>query len=248
MIKAEENLIMHEKVRRGFVASDEIEFSGSRLIMLKEAQKDIVYLINCGYSLKRSVELSGDKYQFSLRQRMALTRASCCDTKLGSRKMRECGFGFAGKTLTIDAFNVIITLETALSKSTVILCMDGTLRDLCGLRGTYRLIDKTDAAIRIIAGELAKLQIGRAVFILDRPVSNSGRLRKRILEMTKGYPFTAEAVLTDKADYAVACGECAVTSDSAVLDRCGAWVNLARLALDNSVVDFVPIDLSQGAL
>lgn len=235
---------MPESVRRGFVLSDEKEFYGSNFLKLKEAQRDIVYLINRGYSLKRSVELSGDKYQFSLRQRMALTRASCSAEKLAGRVERKLDSGFEGKTLTIDGLNTVITLETALSNSTVILCMDGTLRDLCGLRGTYRLIDKTDTAVKIIADELAKLKISKAVFILDRPVSNSGRLKKRILEITSDFPFLTEAVLTDKADSAVADSEYAVTSDSAVLDRCGMWVNLAQLALKNSMPDFAPIDLS----
>ena len=58
--------------------------------------------------------------------------------------------------------------------------MDGTIRDLAGLRGTYKLIDKTDRAINLIGEYLQKLKIKKVVFYLDSPVSNSGRLKIRI--------------------------------------------------------------------
>lgn len=49
----------------------------------------------------------------------------------------------------IDCFNTVISLEIAFSDSTLLLCMDGTIRDLAGLRGTYRLIDKDVLSYRI---------------------------------------------------------------------------------------------------
>lgn len=64
---------------------------------------------------------------------------------------------------------VIITLEVALSGSPVFLCMDGTYCGLAGLCGTYRLIDKTDAAIRLILSELKTLFAKRAVFRFYAP-------------------------------------------------------------------------------
>ena len=53
--------------------------------------------------------------------------------------------------------------------------MDGTARDLCGLHGSYRLIDKTDLVLALLFDALARLAPERAVFVLDAPVSNSGR-------------------------------------------------------------------------
>lgn len=70
-----------------------------------------------------------------------------------------------------------------MSNSTILKCMDGTVRDLAGLRGTYKLIDKTDAAINLIGQKLEELKIDKAVFYLDSSVSNSGRLKIRILEL-----------------------------------------------------------------
>ena len=74
-----------------------------------------------------------------------------------------------GKEVHIDGFNIIITLEIALSGSTLLKCMDGTIRDLAGLRGTYRIIGKTHEAIRLLLCRLKELEAERAVFYLDSP-------------------------------------------------------------------------------
>lgn len=50
----------------------------------------------------------------------------------------------------------MITLEVALSDSLLLKCMDGTIRDLVALRGTYRLIDKTKTAIMLVGKMLEK--------------------------------------------------------------------------------------------
>lgn len=237
---------MPETVRRGFVSEDEREFHGEALRVLKEAQGDVAYLLNRGYGVSQSVTFVGNRFGLSARQRTALARATSAEDELRSRKNRELKSGLDGKTLTIDGFNLIITLEAALSDTTVLYCMDGALRDLCGLRGTYRLIDKTDTALRLIAEELEALCIGSVVFVLDAPVSNSGRLKQRIWEIMAGRSFKAEITLADHADGLVSGGEFAVTSDSIILNRCGLWINLARLILADSLPEFRPVDLSRG--
>lgn len=52
-------------------------------------------------------------------------------------KEKECRADeLQGRTVYIDGFNTIITLEIALCQSLLLQCMDGTIRDLAGLRGT----------------------------------------------------------------------------------------------------------------
>lgn len=72
------------------------------------------------------------------------------------------------ETVHIDGFNSVITLEVALSGSPVFVCRDGTIRDLAGLRGTYRIIDKTEDAIELI---LQKLILLKNAIILNRCIS-----------------------------------------------------------------------------
>lgn len=235
---------MPESVRRGFVPSDEMDFCGEQLTLLQKAQNDIFFLLNRGYGIQQSVAFVSNRFQFSARQRMALTRATCSRDRILNRKGKELSDGFADGTVAVDGFNLIITLEAALSGSTVLLCMDGTLRDLCGLRGTYRIIDKTGTAIALAAAALEKIQVNRAVFVLDAQVSNSGRLKQRIIEVFSGYHFLTEVELEEKADASLLKNKCVASSDSVILDRCSCWVNLAKFILDANLPNFEPIDLS----
>ena len=131
-----------------------------------------------------------------------------------------------GETVHIDGFNEIITLEVALSGSPVFRCMDGTFRDLAGLRGTYRLIDKTDIALRAVFDALGKIRAGRAVFWLDAPVSNSGRLKERIAEIAEEKWFEVDVEVTGNVDRELCSRSNVISSDSVILGRCLSWLNL----------------------
>ena len=64
------------------------------------------------------------------------------------------------RTLLVDGFNLIITIEVALSGGLVLDCADGTVRDLAGLRGSYHPVDETDGA----AGDVSwRSPVGRAL-------------------------------------------------------------------------------------
>ena len=87
---------MPERVRRGYVPSDAREFGEKELPRLREAQRDVVYLLNRDYGAQRSVTFVGDRFQLSSRQRMALTRASCRDADARGRRERETKGSLAG--------------------------------------------------------------------------------------------------------------------------------------------------------
>ena len=56
------------------------------------------------------------------------------------------------------------------------------IRDLAGLRGTYRLIDKTYLVLDMLGDIFSKLQLKGVNFYIDAPVSNSGKLKTAICE------------------------------------------------------------------
>lgn len=213
-------------VKRGFVENDKKEFGQETLPKLKKAAEELFWLINRGYPIKSASTFVGNRYMFSERQRIALVRAISPEASLKIRKEKEIKDSLKEKTVFIDGFNLIITLEVALSNSTLIQCMDGTIRDLAGLRGTYRLIDKTYQAIELIGEQLEKLQIEKAIFYLDAPVSNSGRLKTTLLEYFSKRNFEIEVELVDNADVLLEKLECVVTSDAIILDKCKSWFNL----------------------
>ena len=136
------------------------------------------------------------------------------------------------ETVHIDGFNTIITLEVALSGSPVFYCRDGVLRDLAGLRGTYRIIDKTQEAIRLLLGHLEFLNIPEAVFYLDAPVSNSGRLSGLIRECSHEYHISVQTQIIPDVDRVLEQMEGVISGDAIILNRCKSWLNIMPLILE----------------
>ena len=133
----------------------------------------------------------------------------------------------SGREVWIDGFNTIITLEVLLSRSILFRCMDGTIRDLAALRGTYRLIPETDGAVRMMLEALKAAGAEKINILLDQPVSNSGRLKARIADIAEeaGCSNLDIQILRD-VDRTLYGRELVITSDSVILDHCRSWVNL----------------------
>jgi hypothetical protein len=230
--------------RRGFVPSDEKEFNIESILLLRRAQKDMLYLLEHGYPIKNASTFVGNHYMLSERQRLAIVRATAQNSIIEARRSRMLNRNNIGKKVVIDGLNIIITLEVALSKGTLIRCMDTAIRDLAGLRGTYRLIEETDEAIRLIGDELAELSVEELFFYLDAPVSNTGRLKVRILELLKDYPFTVTAELVNNADVILEKLPNVITGDAIILNKCESWYNLTAEILKKRLPDINCADLS----
>jgi len=231
-----------KSTRRGYVDTDAKEFSDENLLILRKAQKEIHWLLDRGYPIKNVVTFIGNHYLFSNRQRLALMRSTSPTASVMERKSKEV-VDCENKSIYIDGFNLIITLEVALSSGTLIKCMDGTIRDLAGLRGTYRLIDKTDTAISLIGERLQTLCIAEVVFYLDAPVSNSGRLKERIYQVLCDYEYTVSVELVNSPDTLLKSKSYVVTSDAIILDDCKSWINMGNTIISEDIHDVGIIEL-----
>ena len=118
-----------------------------------------------------------------------------------------------------------------LSDSILFSCMDGTVRDLAALRGTYRIIDVTEPAVRTMLDCLEEAQVGMVHILLDEPVSNSGRLKTLIAEVGEKYSFDLDITVQKDVDRVLYGKENVVSSDSIILDHCISWVNLNEACL-----------------
>jgi len=235
---------MSRRVRRGYSPDDERDFTGPALATLRAAAGDMAFLLDRGYPAGSAATFTGDHYQLSARQRTALKRAVSSRKDIAGRAAKQKDIKtLAGGTVNIDGFNAVIMLEVALSGSPAIKCMDGTFRDLAGLRGTYRLIDKTDIAVRMIISALKALSVKRAVFWLDAPVSNSGRLKARIAGIAEEEGFDAGLEVINNVDRTLFELPNVISSDSVILDRCRGWINLNELMIPGIpgvwIVDFL---------
>lgn len=186
----------------------------------------------------------GNHYLLSERQRLAIVRATAKNSDLEMRKSKKLNGVTDLTRVSIDGLNIIITLEVALSESTLLRCMDDTIRDLAGLRGTYRLIDKTDRAILLIGEKLEGMKIREAMFYLDAPVSNTGRLKQRILELLQGFTYQVSVELVNNADVVLENLNNVISSDSIVLSRCKSWINLTAEIMKDKLPNVKCIDLT----
>lgn len=222
-------------IKRGGAEGDEKEFSVSSIRSLRKAAEHIRYLINEGYPIKSASVFVGNHFLLSERQRLALVRSISSDQQILLRREKECRADeLRGRTVYIDGFNTVITLEIALCQSLLLQCMDGTIRDLAGLRGTYRLIEETPQAVQIIANTLESLKVQKAVFYLDAPVSNSGRLKSLIADVWENCDMELDIQVINDVDRTLQEKDLVITGDAIILDNCKSWFNLLGICLEKT--------------
>jgi len=177
-----------KQTRRGFNPKDTSLFSGEQGDSLIKAIEEVTFLLDRNYSKEGSITFVGNHRRLTDRQRLALLRIVCSteQRKLRREKSVKCE-RLNQSILFIDGFNIIITMETILSSSLILRGSDGIIRDLAGVRGTYRIIAVTEKAIRFILSSLEAHHVHEAIFLLDAPVSNSGRLAAFIRTLSSSY-------------------------------------------------------------
>ena len=224
-----------KSIRRGYVDKDEELFGGSQRAKILSAANDARWLMNRGYSAESAITFTSNHYLLTSRQRMAIFRSILPDEDKTTRLKKE--ILKPGTEVLIDGLNIIITLETALSHSLVLRGDDGVLRDVAGLHGTYRIIDKTVKAIKLILQKLSNLDVRNATFILDKPVSNSGSLKQLILEISRNFNLEVVAELDMNPDQIFVDKENVISSDGPVILRSSSWFNLNSMIVRDMIPD-----------
>lgn len=231
---------------RGPHPRDEALFAAEMIARLRAALADYCLLLSKRYAEGSALKLVGDHFGLIQRQRVAVMRCACSDAQAAQRAARRIEVaGVAGGEVDIDGYNLLITLEAALSGGLLLAGRDGCLRDLASIHGTYRRVAETLPAIRLAGVYLSELGPARVRWLLDSPVSNSGRLKTLLGQTAQehGWPWTVE--LARSPDGVLARSRAVVaTTDSAVLDRCGRWMPLAGAIVQQRVPSAWIIDLS----
>jgi hypothetical protein len=235
----------HRRHRGAHPADGEL-FADEKVPALRQATSDLSWLLTRDYAPTSALKLVGDRHSLTDRQRLAVARAAASDGRRQRRRERCLGVEeVADADLLVDGFNLIITVEAALSGGLLIRCRDECVRDLSSVHGSYRSVEETGRAISLIGETLAPRRPRSATWLLDKPVSNSGRLAQKIAALAdeNGWPWRVEVVMNpDKA--MIASGQIALTSDSVILDGAARWVNFGALIVRESLPESWVIDLS----
>ncbi len=291
------------RTHRGPHPEDHRLFAPDVWPVLRQAAADLCWLLERGYAEPSSLKLVGDRYNLVARQRVAVARAACAESLLVRRRAAEVPpEAVQGWDIWLDGYNVLTTVEAALSGGVLLVCRDGTLRDMASMHGSYRKVAETVPAIELIGQVLSDLRVRRCRWYLDSPVSNSGRLKQLIEAVGRKHRWPWEVCLTPDPDPILISahsqsasvfraaslprqhqgeqlpilpitfidrpmGEvwtdntndnsdelrhrqpenhsiAVATADSAILNACRAWLNLARHVVVRCVPGAVVVDLS----
>lgn len=221
---------------RGPHPQDRELFGADNQDTLIAATRDLSWLRTRGYAEPSALKLVGDRYQLRERQRVAVARCACSDRAMAQRESRRMNpEALAGMDVELDGLNVLTTVEVALARGVLLLGRDGCMRDMASFHGNYRLVQETEPAIEMLLQALASLAPRRVTIYLDRPVSNSGRLAATFRELAVRRAIAMEVHLSEGVDERLKRSTAVVaTADSAILDACGPWLNLARITVEGA--------------
>jgi hypothetical protein len=227
---------------------------------------DFSMLLTKGYADKRALKLVGDRFSLTQRQRLAVMRGSCSDQRWQSRLERCVPIeALAGQPVAVDGYNLLITIEAALSGGLIFKGRDGCFRDLASIHGTYRKVEETVPALKLIGKFLMEIaaprvegvppsnrgqdardtNVAEVLWLLDSPVSNSGRLKTLIGQLAQENHWPWEIRLTISPDAELSKTDMIVVStDSVVLDACQEWTNLGAAIIIQRLPSLTVIDLA----
>jgi hypothetical protein len=219
-----------QRKHRGPHPDDARLFAPAMHQTLATAVADLSWLLTRGYASPSAVKIVGDRYALDARQRTAVMRCACPDDALAQRLSRLVPVNeLAGQPLDIDGYNLLTTIEVALSGGVILLARDGTFRDIASMHGSYRKVTETLPALDLIGQTLHAGGVARAVWYFDQPVSNSGRLKTILLDLSRDKGWSWDVHLVPNPDPLLsASSHIIATADSVILDAPVRWTNLAR--------------------
>lgn len=219
-----------------------MDFGDDALPSLRAAVTELSWLLDRGHSHSTTLQLVGDRHQLSRRQRKAVSRSAASSDDVARRAdHRLKADDLRGRTLRVDAYNVLLVVASAVLGAPLLVGRDGVTRDVASLSRLKKSPEALDVAVRWTADALCEIEPERVVFHLDRPLSGSGELRGQLEHCgeersgeERDLPW--EARLDDDPDAILKQSSDAVaTGDSAILDAGPRWIDLARLVIDSAV-------------
>ena len=209
----------------------------SKFEHLQNASEDFRYLLNRRYPRKAALELVGNRYGLTFDERHLLHRGVFSSKDSQARRKKKISIqGVRNKDLAIDGHNVLITIEAGLSGRPLVLGDDGYVRDISGLSGSFKKTKRTEEAIQSIITVLKKWKPRKTLFLLDAPISMSGRLAEEIRDRLKRDNLLGDAMAV-KVPEKILIGFPGIvaTSDTDIIDRSKKVLDLAGYVITKRI-------------
>ncbi|AEC51254.1 hypothetical protein PNA2_0336 [Pyrococcus sp. NA2] len=182
---------------------------------LYEAYLDLKFLLNRGYRKKIALDFVSNHYNLPSEYRHFLARCVFSDDWI--IRVREKLTSGNGKTVGVDGFNVLITLESLL-EGRAIRCEDSLVRDL-KYQGKYKFSEKTEYVVSKMLEGLKMLDPKEVIIFYGSQVPKSGiikTLTKNIMERIK---LKGDVKLARSPDFELKKFDYVVTSDVGIVEK-----------------------------
>jgi len=205
-----------------------ISMSSLRLDRLREAARDLRFLLNRGYPKERATDFVAGKHLLRRPERNAIYRSVFSDRairatrgkKVSARAMRD-------RAASVDGFNVINTLLSIQAGGPLILCDDKVVRDIAAVHGKFRFSPQAlETAVGMVE-TLRSLKVSKAMVYYDAQISRSGDMASATRSIMEERGLKGLCSTNGSVDHAITRdGGVAVTSDSAILARVNYFFDL----------------------
>jgi hypothetical protein len=193
------------------------------MVKILDAIRDLRYLLDQGYPRESAVNFVANHYRFSLNQRHLLARCVFSKREVAEHRQKAVKAGAVrGKRLGVDGYNVLITLESVLTRKQVVRCDDGFIRDLRAIFGKYRVSLATTRALTELLRIIASANPSHTEFLFDKQVSRSGELASMVRQRLKQAKLKGNAQAVGGVDLKLSPFDIVASSDRAIIGRAKA--------------------------
>ncbi|VUT25959.1 MAG: hypothetical protein MASP_01248 [Candidatus Methanolliviera sp. GoM_asphalt] len=167
-----------------------------RLKALEMPLLDVRFLLDRRYPKDSAINFVSNHYRLIKEDRNILFRIAC-EKKLSEDRMKKLVpiDLIKGKSVVMDGYNVLITVESLILGYPVFLCDDGVLKDVRAIFHRYRIKKETKESLEKIKILLSKYLPKEVIFIFDAQISESGKLSalaREIFEEVNGSALTSK--------------------------------------------------------
>jgi hypothetical protein len=196
------------------------------MVFMAEVEKavhDLRYLLDRGYPRDSAVNFVSNHYRLPLSERHLLARCVFSKQEAAEHRRKIVDARMVrGRSLSVDGYNVIITLESILTGKKVVRCDDGFVRDLRAIFGKYRTSRATEGAIEEVLKVVAKARPRKVAVFFDKQVSKSGELSGKVRHGLRELGLKGDSRAMGGVDFRLRGFDVVASSDRAVIKRAKA--------------------------
>jgi hypothetical protein len=188
-----------------------------------KAVHDLRYLLDRGYPRDSAVNFISNHYRLPLSERHLLARCVFSKQEAAEHRRKIVDARMVrDRSLSVDGYNVIITLESILTGKKVVRCDDMFVRDLRAIFGKYRTSRATEGAIEEVLKVVAEARPRKVTVFFDKQVSKSGELSGKVRRGLRELGLRGDSRAVGGVDFRLRGFDVVASSDRAVIKRAKA--------------------------